>query len=68
MYAALHDEDSGSTVGDWLTNRFLTRGPEVARARYHCQRGEPERNLDHGISGPDLPLNEMVRRRFFGEE
>jgi hypothetical protein len=32
MYAALHDEDSGSTVGDWLTNRFLTRGPEVARA------------------------------------
>jgi hypothetical protein len=23
---------------------------------------------DHIISGPDLPLHETVRRRFFGEE
>ena len=29
---------------------------------------EPDRFPDHGVSGPDLPYDERVRRRFFGEE
>jgi len=29
---------------------------------------EPDRFPDHGASGPDLPCDENVRRRFFGED
>jgi 2-polyprenyl-6-methoxyphenol hydroxylase-like FAD-dependent oxidoreductase len=29
---------------------------------------DPTRAPDHAWSGPDLPFNETVRRRFFGEE
>jgi hypothetical protein len=29
---------------------------------------EPERFPDHTFSGPDLPSDDSVRRRFFGED
>jgi hypothetical protein len=29
---------------------------------------EPERYPDHHFSGPDLPCDERVRRRLYGEE
>jgi hypothetical protein len=29
---------------------------------------EPERVPDHTVSGPDLPCDESVRNRFFGED
>jgi len=28
---------------------------------------DPTRVLDHGFSGPEMPFDETVRQRFFGE-
>jgi len=65
FYGAIH------TVTSWYTDIFYERGPaaEARRARalpLIAQDGS--RVPDHIFSGPDLPLDESVRRRFFGEE
>ena len=59
------------TVEDWEFDFFFGQGPEAdaRRARaFPLIVQEPDRFPDHGFSGPDLPCDDGVRRRFFGEE
>lgn len=59
------------TIEDWLRTLFLETGleAEARRARafpLHAEDGSRMPDL-FGL-GPDTPINETVRRRFFGEE
>ena len=71
-YAREHDRYYGRihTVEDWLTIFFYSKGAEADAFR---QRSLPliaedlTRVPDHLNSGPEQPLDESVRRRFFGE-
>jgi 2-polyprenyl-6-methoxyphenol hydroxylase-like FAD-dependent oxidoreductase len=59
------------TVEDWQFDFFFEQGAEAdaRRARaFPLIMQEPDRFPDHGVSGPDLPYDDRVRRRFFGEE
>jgi 2-polyprenyl-6-methoxyphenol hydroxylase-like FAD-dependent oxidoreductase len=72
-YAAEHDRYYGviHTVDNWLTELYLALGPEAEARRARALpliAQDGTRVPDHIISGPDLPLHETVRRRFFGEE
>jgi len=72
-YAAEHDRHYGviHTVDNWFTEMFHGIGPEAEarRARVLELIAQDETRIpDHIFSGPDLPLDETVRRRFFGEE
>jgi len=72
-YASEHDRyfNATITVEDWLFEIFLERGRTARNRRVRAWPlliGEPERIPDHGFSGPDLPCDERVRKRFFGEE
>jgi 2-polyprenyl-6-methoxyphenol hydroxylase-like FAD-dependent oxidoreductase len=71
-YAVAHDHHFNveRTVGQWFFDLFLGRGEAADRRRertFPLLMSEPERVPDHGVSGPDLPFHEDVRRRFFGE-
>lgn len=73
VYAEEHDRyfNIVHTANNCLTELFYETGPkaEVQRAKaLPLIAQDPTRRLDHGFSGPDLPLNETVIRRFFGEE
>ena len=72
-YAKEHDRHYGvmHTVDNWLSQMLFALGPggEARRARaLPLIAQDPTRMPDHIASGPDLPLNETLRRRFFGEE
>jgi 2-polyprenyl-6-methoxyphenol hydroxylase-like FAD-dependent oxidoreductase len=72
-YAEAHDHHYGviHTVDNWMSQMFFETGPigEARRARaFPLLAQDPTRAPDHILSGPDLPLDETVRRRFFGEE
>lgn len=72
-YAAAHDGHYGviHRVENWLSEMFFATGPEgeARRARsLPLIAQDPTRVPDHVASGPELPANETVRRRFFGEE
>lgn len=72
-YAQEHDRyfTATLTVEEWLFTVFLDQSPaaQIVRARaLPMLFAEPDRMLDHGASGPDLPCDESVRRRFFGED
>ena len=64
-YGVLH------RVTNWLSEFFLEAGPAADARR---NQGLPliaedeTRVPDHPFSGPDLPADETVRRRFFGED
>jgi 2-polyprenyl-6-methoxyphenol hydroxylase-like FAD-dependent oxidoreductase len=71
-YAAEHDRYYGviHTVDNWLTELYLALGPEAEARRARALpliAQDVTRVPDHIISGPDLPLHETVRQRFFGE-
>jgi 2-polyprenyl-6-methoxyphenol hydroxylase-like FAD-dependent oxidoreductase len=71
-YAEAHDEHYGviHRVDNWLSEMFYATGPaaKTLRARAFPLFGEdPTRVPDHLMGGPDLPADETVRRRFFGE-
>jgi 2-polyprenyl-6-methoxyphenol hydroxylase-like FAD-dependent oxidoreductase len=72
-YAEQHDKYFGVciTVQEW-NDRLLTETGEKADARrekaFSSWRTDPSRRLDTGHSGPNHPVDETVRRRFFGEE
>jgi 2-polyprenyl-6-methoxyphenol hydroxylase-like FAD-dependent oxidoreductase len=72
-YAEERDRHFGviHTVDNWLSELFHGAGP-IAEARQAKAlpliAQDPTRMLDHTFSGPELPVNEPVRRRFFGEE
>ncbi len=58
------------TVADWSHDLFLTRGEEGNRRReraFPLILQEPDRVPDHVVSGPDLPCDDDVRKRFYGE-
>jgi 2-polyprenyl-6-methoxyphenol hydroxylase-like FAD-dependent oxidoreductase len=72
-YAEEHDHHYGviHTVDNWQTQMFFAIGPEAEALRAHALSliaQDPTRMPDHVFSGPDLPADETVRRRFFGEE
>ncbi|MBV8359583.1 MAG: FAD-dependent monooxygenase [Deltaproteobacteria bacterium] len=72
-YAEAHDEYFGRSVkvGGWFFDLFFAQGPEADKSRARAMpllAAEPERIPDHNFSGPDLPCDDAIRRRFFGEE
>lgn len=57
-------------VDGWAFEVFLADGPEADRIRARALPlliAEPDRVPDHGFSGLDLPSDDTVRRRFYGE-
>jgi len=59
------------TVEDWEFDFFFGQGADADARRARALpliMQEPDRFPDHGASGPDLPCDDRVRRRFFGEE
>jgi hypothetical protein len=57
------------TSCEWLRQIFQEQGPEADRRRATAMpliQEDHTRVPDHIISGPDLPINESVRARFFG--
>jgi 2-polyprenyl-6-methoxyphenol hydroxylase-like FAD-dependent oxidoreductase len=59
------------TVEDWLTQFFLEIGPEADARRgkaFPLIAQDPTRQPDALFTGPDHPVDESVRRRFFGED
>jgi 2-polyprenyl-6-methoxyphenol hydroxylase-like FAD-dependent oxidoreductase len=72
-FATEHDRYFGvlHTVEDWLTQFFLEIGPEADARRgraFPLIAQDPSRQPDALFSGPDHPVDESVRRRFFGED
>lgn len=72
-YAAAHDSHYGviHRVEHWLSKMFFATGPEGEAYRAKALpliAQDPTRVPDHVASGPDLPADETVRKRFFGEE
>jgi 2-polyprenyl-6-methoxyphenol hydroxylase-like FAD-dependent oxidoreductase len=58
------------TTTDWLFDLFFRRGVEADQRRERALPllvQEPDRFPDHIISGPELPDDDAVRRRLFGE-
>jgi menaquinone-9 beta-reductase len=59
------------TVENWFSELFIHMGPDAAAARGQALPlilEDPSRIPDHIFSGPELPCNEQIRRRLFGEE
>jgi 2-polyprenyl-6-methoxyphenol hydroxylase-like FAD-dependent oxidoreductase len=72
-YAAEHDGyfAVARKVEDWFRTLFLEQGADAdsKRARALPLIAEDQTRVpDHLMSGPDLPSDETVRRRFFGED
>lgn len=71
-YAREHDRYYGvvHAIDNWMSELLLTPGPEAAARREKALALIAEdltRLPDHNLSGPDLPFDETVRQRFFGE-
>ena len=59
------------TAEAWATRLMLETGPEADERRQHVfslWREDRTRNPDTFLSGPVQPLDEVARRRYFGEE
>jgi 2-polyprenyl-6-methoxyphenol hydroxylase-like FAD-dependent oxidoreductase len=72
-YAEEHDRHYGviHTVSGWFGEMFFAVGPEADARRERALpliAQDESRVPDHIVSGPDLPVDEGVRRHFFGEE
>ena len=64
-YAVIHD------VTRWFTQLFLERGAaaDARRARAFPLIAEDQTRVpDHVFAGPDLPCDDTVRQRFWGED
>jgi menaquinone-9 beta-reductase len=71
-YAEQHQRNFRAchTVEGWSRTLFQDPSPEAAALRARAMpliAEDPTRVPDHIFSGPDLPLNDQVRARFFGE-
>ncbi|MGD0289864.1 MAG: FAD-dependent monooxygenase [Candidatus Binataceae bacterium] len=71
-YAAEHDRYYGviHTCEDWLTEFFYGISTEAKARRAKALPlidDDPTRIPDHIFSGPDLPIDEGMKARFFGE-
>ena len=72
-YATEHDRHARAThLGNtWYTRLYLETGPEADARRQRAMpliAQDPTRQPDTIFSGPDVPLDEEVRRRFFAED
>jgi 2-polyprenyl-6-methoxyphenol hydroxylase-like FAD-dependent oxidoreductase len=72
-YAAAQDHDYGviHRVTQWAGQMLYEPGPEADARRARALpliAQDKTRMLNHLLSGPDLPADDSVRRRFFGEE
>ena len=72
-YAAEHDRHARAThLGNpWYTRLYLETGPDADARRQRALplvAQNPTRQPDTIFSGPDVPLDEEVRRRFFAED
>ncbi len=72
-YAQEHDRyyEVIHTVIRWFTDFYLDTGPaaDARRARaIPLFTEDPSRQPDAMFSGPDMPIDDMVRKRFFGED
>jgi menaquinone-9 beta-reductase len=72
-YADEHDSYAGRlhTFHHWMTAMYLAPGPEAdaRRARAMPLIGQdPTRHPDALFAGPDFPIDERARKRFFGED
>jgi 2-polyprenyl-6-methoxyphenol hydroxylase-like FAD-dependent oxidoreductase len=72
-YADEHDGYAGRmhTFHQWMTAMYLATGPDAdaRRARAMPLIGQdPSRQPDSLFVGPDLPIDEAARKRFFGED
>ena len=71
-YAAEHDQYSAVVrkVTGWFRTLFLEQGSEAEQRRERAMpllAQDGTRAPDHLFSGPDLPSDDSVRQRFFGE-
>lgn len=71
-YASEHDRYYGviHTCEDWLTEFFYETSGEAKARRDKALpliNDDPTRIPDHIFSGPDLPIDEGMKARFFGE-
>lgn len=72
-YAQAHDHDYQviHTVIQWYTALYMERGPEAEARRMRAlplQAQDRSRVPDVFHSGPEIRLDESMRKRFFGEE
>ncbi len=72
-YAAEHDGYSGRlhTFHQWMTAMYLATGPDADARRARAMpliAQDPTRQPDSLFVGPDLPVDEAARKRFFGED
>jgi 2-polyprenyl-6-methoxyphenol hydroxylase-like FAD-dependent oxidoreductase len=72
-YADEHDRHYGAIhrVSGWWNSVFWDRARDAELRRKNLLpllASEPGRIPDHFFGGPDLPADERVRRRFFGED
>jgi hypothetical protein len=71
-FAEEHDRycDAAHSVVGWYTELFLGLGPEAEARRARAMpliAKDPTRQPDLLFSGPDMPVDEHTRQRFFGE-
>jgi menaquinone-9 beta-reductase len=72
-WAAEHDSYHGAAhkAINWYSQLYLDTDPEADARRARALpliAQDPTRQPDVIFSGPDIPLNEEVRKRFFAEE
>jgi len=72
-YAEEHDRDVNVMINveTWLTQLFLDGGPEAESRRAQALpliMTDPTRIPNHLNSGPELPFDDSIRSRLFGEE
>jgi len=72
-YADEHDGYAGRlhTFHQWMTAMYLATGPDANARRARVMpliAKDPSRQPDALFAGPDLPVDEAARKRFFGED
>lgn len=72
-YAREHDRYATvvRTADDWGSQLFIEPGPEADARRevaLPLLAADPTRMVDVATSGPDMPIDDTTRRRFFGED
>jgi 2-polyprenyl-6-methoxyphenol hydroxylase-like FAD-dependent oxidoreductase len=72
-FADEHDGYAGRmhTFHEWMIAMYLATGPDADARRARAMpliAQDPSRLPDVLFAGPDLPIDEAVRKRFFGED
>jgi len=72
-YAREHDRHTevSHAVNLWFAEFYLETGPQADARRARALpliAEDPSRQPDAGFSGPDIPVNDAVKKRFFAED